>query len=403
MPSVNGFIALLTGATLHTLIVLSCSHDLPPKLVISAPSSIASSPRRFQTVPSNFTSTRRARVAWVANLHGSSYGGQAALHDDSRAIAAPREDVPPRHHAYRSLAHIRGRPKSRRRRSGGAFCVAGIEGVGLPPRTSTQTTTTNSAVSVPQPGNTTLAAGGITKQKLPAGGDRKGQAVAGSRSLKTPMPGAGASSNASIMLANSGPTMREGQQQADTDADVLEDEGEVICRLLEGNVCRDVEVAGEIFRFRVARLDEYLAIADVRFNVFSPVHTTLKHRFRERSRTLMGERRRRGAFCLVAVLERLAGAAAGSTADGRGGDDDAKQGSAANGSSGHSSSCRRNSGGSIGEEGPKDDDRMREVLEQQHVLGTLECSKHEFDNTPLAEQGSVQEGIVRYVFARVCQ
>lgn len=353
-------------------------------------------------VSSNFTSTRARRTAWVANLHhrSSSYSRRVALRDHSRASASTCEVAPPRHRAYRSLAQVRGRPKSRRRRAGGALCIAGIEGVGLPSPTSTQTTT-NSAVSVPQPGNTAPAAGGITKQKLPSGGDRKGQAATGSGPsiTKTHVAGTNSSSNASKIPASSSgaAATKEGQQ---ANAGVLEeDEGEAICHQLEGKICRDVKVAGDIFHFRVARLDEYLAVADVRFSVFSPVHATLKHRFRERSCTLMGERRRRGAFCLVAVLERLRGAAAaGSTTDGWGGHDDAKQGSAANGGR---SSNSHNSGRSDGEDQKKGDDRMREVLEQQHVLGTLECSKHEFENTSLAEEGSVEGGMARYVFARV--
>ncbi|CAM9342359.1 unnamed protein product, partial [Laminaria digitata] len=85
------------------------------------------------------------------------------------------------------------------------------------------------------------------------------------------------------------------------------DEGEATSRQLEGVTSREAEVAGQSVRFRVATLDDFSAIADVRFDVFSPVHSNLKRRFRKRSCVLMKERRRKGAFCLVAALEEEGG------------------------------------------------------------------------------------------------
>lgn len=160
---------------------------------------------------------------------------------------------------------------------------------------------------------------------------------------------------------------------------MIVDEGEAICRRLENVISREVEVGGEIVHLRLAKLDEYLAVADVRFSVFSPVHNTLKHRFRERSCALMGERRRRGAFCLVAVLERLVRTAA------------ASEGGHADGES--SSSTSGDGKEKQGEENDLREKRV-EILERRHVLGTLECSKHEFEHTPLEEEGRVEGGAI---------
>lgn len=77
----------------------------------------------------------------------------------------------------------------------------------------------------------------------------------------------------------------------------------------------------------------------------------------------MKERRRKGAFCLVAALERAATAVA-ATASGAA---SAEQGETADGERG---------GVSVVE--------AAEVVSDDHVLGTLECSRHEFDGTPLA-------------------
>lgn len=117
---------------------------------------------------------------------------------------------------------------------------------------------------------------------------------------------------------------------------------------------------------------------DVRFDVFSPVHSTLKHRFRERSCLLMRERRRRGAFCLVAALgESARAAAAAAVAADRG---------AANGE-GERGQFDGEGGGDV----DVDVDVVNTVgVSHDHVLGTLECSRHEFDGTPLEVQ--VEEG-----------
>ncbi|CAM9848266.1 unnamed protein product, partial [Scytosiphon promiscuus] len=106
---------------------------------------------------------------------------------------------------------------------------------------------------------------------------------------------------------------------AEAAATAVVDKGELVCRRLEGVVSSvELPAAEQPIVLRVAKLDDYFAIADVRFDVFSPVHSTLKHRFRERSCLLMRERRRRGAFCLVAALEgparEAAAAAAAATA-----------------------------------------------------------------------------------------
>ncbi|CAN0489150.1 unnamed protein product, partial [Hapterophycus canaliculatus] len=101
---------------------------------------------------------------------------------------------------------------------------------------------------------------------------------------------------------------------------------------------------------------------DVRFDVFSPVHSTLKHRFRERSCLLMRERRRRGAFCLVAALEGPAREAAAAAA-------------AATAAAG--AAAARGAGGGLPAE--KATAAVEMEVSDDHVLGTLECSRHEFD------------------------
>ena len=93
----------------------------------------------------------------------------------------------------------------------------------------------------------------------------------------------------------------------------------------------------------------------------------------------MRERRRRGAFCLVAALEESATAPAAAAAA-------ADRGAV---------SGREKEGG--GSDGDVDVDvgvgvgvvKTGEVS-HDHVLGTLECSRHEFDGTPLEVQ--VEEG-----------
>lgn len=69
----------------------------------------------------------------------------------------------------------------------------------------------------------------------------------------------------------------------------------------------------------------------------------------------MKERRRKGAFCLVAALEEVEGGAG----DSRGGKQEGGLG-----------------GGVKGETANK-------AVSVEQVLGTLECSRHEFDLTPL--------------------
>lgn len=147
-----------------------------------------------------------------------------------------------------------------------------------------------------------------------------------------------------------------------TNDPVLLDEGEAIYRRLEG-ITRYVEVGGQRVLIRVANLDDYLAIADVRFSVFSPVHITLKHRFRERSCVLIKERRRRGAFCIVAVED--------SVAEPPGPQDI-----------------------NVPAKGDDGAGRKRQPENNFRIWGTLECSKHEFEDTPLALEG---DGTSRYV------
>lgn len=139
-------------------------------------------------------------------------------------------------------------------------------------------------------------------------------------------------------------------------------EGEAIFERIKA-IARDFEVDGHRVRLQVATLDDYHAVADVRFSVFSPVHMTLRQRFRERSCMLMKERRHRGAFCLVAVSETI----------------------------------------DVEFNAPKDKDEIAEgsdgrgkglaVGRGTQILGTVECSKHEFEETPLA----LDEGISRCV------
>ncbi|CAN0578302.1 unnamed protein product, partial [Ectocarpus sp. 12 AP-2014] len=119
---------------------------------------------------------------------------------------------------------------------------------------------------------------------------------------------------------------------------------------------------------------------DVRFDVFSPVHSTLKHRFRERSCLLMRERRRKGAFCLVAALDGPARAAAAAAAV----------------AAADRAAASQREGGGVGLGADPAASAAASALETAvsdgHVLGTLECSRHEFDGTPLAveveEQGA---------------
>eukprot|EP00903_Cladosiphon_okamuranus_P005588 g5560.t2 len=164
-------------------------------------------------------------------------------------------------------------------------------------------------------------------------------------------------------------------------ASAVIDEGELICRRLECVVSRETEVAEQEVLLRVAHLDDYFAIADVRFDVFSPVHSTLKHRFREKSCLLMRERRRRGAFCLVAALGDSARASAAAAAADRG---------AAIGD-GKRDRSDGEGGGDVDFDIDVDVDVVNTVeVSHDHVLGTLECSRHEFDGTPLEVQ--VEEG-----------
>ncbi|CAM9732645.1 unnamed protein product [Discosporangium mesarthrocarpum] len=125
----------------------------------------------------------------------------------------------------------------------------------------------------------------------------------------------------------------EGLQPPSATPGTQMDEGEEICRRL-GCISHSAVIEGKGVRVRVATPSDYMLIADLRFSVFSPYHPDLRHRFRERSYVLMSERRRLGAFCLIAVLDE----------------------------------CPQ------GEDG---------VLSQEQVLGTLECSKHEFKGTAL--------------------
>eukprot|EP00752_Nemacystus_decipiens_P016311 g14587.t1 len=89
----------------------------------------------------------------------------------------------------------------------------------------------------------------------------------------------------------------------------------------------------------------------------------------------MRERRRRGAFCLVAALGESARAAAATAA-------------AADRGAAGGSEAGVESGGEGG--GGVDVDVDAVEVSHNHVLGTLECSRHEFDGTPLEVQ--VEEG-----------
>ena len=124
-------------------------------------------------------------------------------------------------------------------------------------------------------------------------------------------------------------------------------------------------MTGIVFFFRGLRAALALC-TDVRFDVFSPVHNTLKHRFRERSFMLMRERRRRGAFCLVVALK---GKAVDIDGSGCSGDQERK----------------------------REDGKVEAgVSSRMHILGTLECSMHEFDGTPLAvETEGITDKITR--------
>ena len=89
----------------------------------------------------------------------------------------------------------------------------------------------------------------------------------------------------------------------------------------------------------------------------------------------MRERRRRGAFCLVAALGESARAAAAAAAA-------ADRGAA----SGRGEGVESDGGG----RGDVDVDVNAVEVSRDHVLGTLECSRHEFDGTPL--EVKVEEG-----------
>lgn len=89
----------------------------------------------------------------------------------------------------------------------------------------------------------------------------------------------------------------------------------------------------------------------------------------------MRERRRRGAFCLVAALGESARAAAAAAAAADRGAARGREGDEPDGEGG----------------GDVDVDVVKTVeVPHDHVLGTLECSRHEFDGTPLEVQ--VEEG-----------
>lgn len=111
----------------------------------------------------------------------------------------------------------------------------------------------------------------------------------------------------------------------------------------------------------------------------------------------MRERRRRGAFCLVAALEGPAREAAAAAASAT-----AAAGAAAAVTAAERDTARRGervpaavpgsgerAGGGRGEKGAAVATVEMEVSDD-HVLGTLECSRHEFDGTPLAVD--VEEG-----------
>lgn len=85
---------------------------------------------------------------------------------------------------------------------------------------------------------------------------------------------------------------------------------------------------------------------------------------------LMRERRRKGAFCLVAALEGSARAAAATVAAQAAADRDDIGG-------GRGETADGKGGGVVV-------DKAAEEVSDDHVLGTLECSRHEFDGTPLA-------------------
>lgn len=79
----------------------------------------------------------------------------------------------------------------------------------------------------------------------------------------------------------------------------------------------------------------------------------------------MKERRRKGAFCLVAALEEEGGP-------------------------GGSRGGKQEGGGGGGGGGLKTGETAKKAVPVEQVLGTLECSRHEFDLTPLEVE--VEEG-----------
>lgn len=344
MPlSCKGSVVLLAGV----LPALLCfSHALPPRQVTrgSGPLQQFSTPTKTPVV-----------VGWIRppSHHGSAVKSAAATsrnHQDGRENSIP--------HGVR--AKLSSPPSAigrcRRKRPRRSMIptlhslTPGVEGGAVPPSAAASVSHVDSTTNcAPQRAASTATAGSNSKNKRPGvveGADLP-SARGEIRSKVGASPAAGGRRSREFLATSAAATPSEASASTTADKEelvdepdavaVVDDKGAATCLLLKGIDCV-AEVAGLRVRLRVATLDDYYAIADVRFDVFSPVHSTLKHRFRERSCLLMTERRRRGAFCLVAVLE---------------GADSAEEGGVT-------------------------------VITEEHVLGTLECSRHEFDGTPLA-------------------
>lgn len=105
----------------------------------------------------------------------------------------------------------------------------------------------------------------------------------------------------------------------------------------------------------------------------------------------MRERRRKGAFCLVAALDGPARAAAAAA-------------SAAAAADRAAASQREGGGVGLGADPAASAvaAAVETAVSDGHVLGTLECSRHEFDGTPLAveveEQGAKIARLVGFRF-----
>lgn len=391
MPlSCKGSVALLAGV----LPALFCfSHALPPRQIARG----SGPPPQFSTpahVPVPI-------VGWITGpSHGAAVRSAASTSRNHHQQEGGRESSMPRWCTRVTLssppsAFARCRRKRPRRRTFPTLHNSvgpGLEGGGVGPPSAaaaaavshvgSPTTTTTVVDSASQRAASAATAGSNSKTASPGvvvensasrpSARRELRSKGSSSAASSPTAG-GPRSSRDFFAASAAATTSSGSEAssassstttADKEEEELRDESEAVtvadddkgaatCLLLEG-IDRVVEVAGHRVRLRVATLDDYLAIADVRFNVFSPVHSTLKHRFRERSCVLMTERRRRGAFCLVVVLERAENAEA------------------------------------------ERDGVVTGVITEEHVLGTLECSRHEFDGTALEVEQEEAETLPRY-------